>query len=66
MVQLSVLSVKDENQNGYIEIKITGMGAGEKLYRELIIDGKSKKTEHPLIPLIFKADDKKIKSEKLN
>lgn len=63
MIQLSGFSVKDQNNIGDIEIKITGIRAGEKLYEELLIDGKSKKTEHPLI---FMADEKKIEFEKLN
>ena len=49
-VVLSGLSIKDiANPNGDIEISITGLRPGEKLYEELIIDGESKSTIHPLI-----------------
>ncbi len=53
MILLSGLSIKDDNNsNGDIEIKITGMRPGEKLYEELLIDASSEKTKHNLI---FKA-----------
>ena len=60
MIILSGLSIKnEENPNGDIEIKITGIRAGEKLYEELLIDDVSEKTMHPLI---FKSNEK-IKRE---
>ena len=37
------------NPNGDIEIKITGLRPGEKLYEELLIDAEAEKTDHPLI-----------------
>ena len=50
MIRLSGFSVKDkENPNGDIEIVVTGLRQGEKLYEELLIDAESQGTEHPLI-----------------
>tara|TARA_Y100001968_G_C19450482_1_gene768208 strand:- start:3517 stop:5448 length:1932 start_codon:yes stop_codon:yes gene_type:complete len=66
MVRLSGLSIKDEkNPDGDIEIVITGLRPGEKLYEELLITGSSVKTLHPLI---YKAneDDECISSDQLN
>ncbi len=52
MILLSGLEVKDDNNpNGDIEIITTGLRPGEKLYEELLIDGKSKPTSNPLIYL---------------
>ena len=50
MIELSGLSVKDEeNPEGDIEIRITGLREGEKLYEELLIDAKTLPTPHPKI-----------------
>jgi len=50
MVKLSGLSVKDsKNLEGDIEIKITGLRPGEKLYEELLIGDNPKKTYHEKI-----------------
>jgi FlaA1/EpsC-like NDP-sugar epimerase len=50
MVELSGLSVRDEaNPNGDIEIKITGLRTGEKLYEELLIGKNPMPTAHPRI-----------------
>jgi len=50
MIELSGLSVKDEeNPEGDIEIQITGLREGEKLYEELLIDAKTLPTPHPKI-----------------
>ena len=50
MVLLSGLSIKDKsNPDGDIEIITTGLRPGEKLYEELLIEGESIKTNHPLI-----------------
>ena len=58
MIHMSGLTVKnDDNPNGDIEIIITGLRKGEKMYEELLIDSKSIKTEHPLI---FKANERII------
>ena len=63
MIRLSGLSLKDSfNPDGDIEIKITGLRPGEKLYEELLIDAESKPTKHPLI---FKAVENFIPYENL-
>tara|TARA_B100001057_G_scaffold400746_1_gene412037 strand:- start:1676 stop:3607 length:1932 start_codon:yes stop_codon:yes gene_type:complete len=50
MISLSGLELKDNrNPNGDIEIKITGLKPGEKLYEELLIGNDPEKTEHPKI-----------------
>ena len=50
MVKLSGFSIRDQdNPEGDIEILTTGLRPGEKLFEELIIDGESVKTIHPLI-----------------
>ena len=50
LIKLSGLQLKDNsNPNGDIEIKITGLRPGEKLFEELLIDAEAEKTDHPLI-----------------
>lgn len=50
MIELSGLTVKDEqNPDGDIEIKITGLRPGEKLYEELLIGDNPKPTSHSRI-----------------
>ena len=50
MIQLSGLQVKDEfHPEGDIEIKYTGLRAGEKLYEELLIGDNVSETDNPLI-----------------
>ena len=60
MIKLSGLTVKDSNNlDGDIEVKITGLRPGEKMYEELLIGDNPKKTFHkkiqkaqdPFIPL---------------
>jgi FlaA1/EpsC-like NDP-sugar epimerase len=60
VIKLSGLSIKDDkNLEGDIEIKITGLRPGEKLYEELLIGNNPQKTFHeriqkaqdPFIPL---------------
>jgi FlaA1/EpsC-like NDP-sugar epimerase len=47
MIELSGLTVKDEqNPDGDIEIEITGLRPGEKLYEELLIGDNPKPTSH--------------------
>ena len=63
MVRLSGLNVKNiANPNGDIEIIYTGLRPGEKLYEELLIDGKSESTIHPLI---FKSKEKDFNYKEL-
>ena len=50
MVELSGLTVRDDaNPEGDIEIEITGLRPGEKLYEELLIGDDPKPTSHPRI-----------------
>jgi FlaA1/EpsC-like NDP-sugar epimerase len=50
IVELSGLTVKDEqNPEGDIEIAVTGLRPGEKLYEELLIGDNPKPTVHPRI-----------------
>ncbi len=50
MVELSGLALKDEvNPNGDIEIAVTGLRPGEKLYEELLIGDNPLPTSHPRI-----------------
>ena len=45
MISLSGLKLKDKkNESGDIEIKFLGLKGGEKLYEELLINGRSKPT----------------------
>ena len=50
MIQLSGLELLDkDNPDGDIAIEFTGLRPGEKLYEELLIDGKFSETENKLI-----------------
>lgn len=50
MIELSGLIVRDEqNPDGDIEIEITGLRPGEKLYEELLIGNNPQSTLHPRI-----------------
>ncbi|ANM07869.1 polysaccharide biosynthesis protein [Rhizobium phaseoli] len=50
MVELSGLAVRDEdNPEGDIELSVTGLRPGEKLYEELLIGDNPETTEHPRI-----------------
>jgi FlaA1/EpsC-like NDP-sugar epimerase len=63
MIKLSGLSIKDEeNLDGDIEIKITGLRPGEKLYEELLLGDNPQKTFHEKIQ---KAQDPFISFSKL-
>jgi FlaA1/EpsC-like NDP-sugar epimerase len=63
MIKLSGFSIKDDkNLDGDIEIKITGLRSGEKLYEELLIGNNPQKTYHEKIK---KAQDPFISFDKL-
>jgi len=50
MIQLAGLSVRDErNPGGDVELKITGLRPGEKLYEELLIGDNPEATAHERI-----------------
>ncbi len=50
MIELSGLSLKSPtNERGDIEIKITGLRPGEKLYEELLLSKSPSETKHPKI-----------------
>jgi FlaA1/EpsC-like NDP-sugar epimerase len=63
MIKLSGLSIKDNNNlGGDIEVKITGLRPGEKLYEELLLGDNPQKTYHEKIQ---KAQDPFINFDKL-
>jgi len=63
MIHLSGLSVRnDDNPEGDIEISITGLRPGEKLFEELVIGNNVAKTEHPMI---FKAQEDSLSWQEL-
>lgn len=63
MIELSGYRVKDEmHPDGDIEIQVTGLRPGEKLYEELLIRDNPMKTEHPRI---FRAKEVSIPAEDL-
>jgi FlaA1/EpsC-like NDP-sugar epimerase len=50
MIELSGLTIKTEDEPfGDIEIQITGLRPGEKLFEELLIGNDPQRTEHPRI-----------------
>jgi FlaA1/EpsC-like NDP-sugar epimerase len=63
IAELSGRTIRNEdNPHGDIEIKITGLRPGEKLYEELLIGGNPETTQHPRI---LKAHEKYIPLEQL-
>jgi FlaA1/EpsC-like NDP-sugar epimerase len=58
MINLSGLKVQNKDHpDGDIEIEYSGLRPGEKLYEELLVDGKSTSTENKLI---MRAEEKTI------
>ena len=43
------LTGEDSSEDGDIEIRVTGLRPGEKLYEELLVNNQSLKTVHPRI-----------------
>ena len=71
MVYLSGLMVKDElHPHGDIEIEVTGLRPGEKLYEELLIGDNPQPTDHPKIMKAYEEflpwAELQIELEKLN
>lgn len=71
MVYLSGLLIKDDaHPHGDIEIKVTGLRPGEKLYEELLIGDNPQATAHPKIMKAHEEflswDDLRQELEKLN
>ena len=64
MIELSGLSVKNSSSNkGEIEIVITGLRPGEKLYEELLLSDSPSDTLHPKI---YKSNEPFFEIDKLN
>jgi FlaA1/EpsC-like NDP-sugar epimerase len=64
MIRLSGMEVKDsDHPDGDIEIIITGLRFGEKLYEELLLGSESKTTEHERI---FQAQEEGLSWSKMS
>ena len=64
MIEATGMTVKENDfPCGDIEIKITGLRVGEKLYEELLTGGNAKKTQHNRI---LEADEISMSEEGLN
>jgi FlaA1/EpsC-like NDP-sugar epimerase len=63
MIRLSGLEVRDETHpDGDIEIQITGLRPGEKLYEELLIGDNVTETSHPAI---MRAEEESLAWDKI-
>ena len=65
MIKLSGNNIKNDDEEGGIEIIYTGLRPGEKLYEELLVDKASKETTHEKIffdPVIDSIELKEIDS----
>jgi FlaA1/EpsC-like NDP-sugar epimerase len=63
MIEFSGQTVQDElNLRGTVEIRVTGLRPGEKLYEELLIGGDPEATAHPKI---LKAQESSMKRDAL-
>ena len=65
LIRLSGKSVKQDSESedtGAIEIRITGLRPGEKLYEELLVDANAQPTEHSKI---MKAREQHLTQERL-
>ncbi|GAB2518414.1 polysaccharide biosynthesis protein [Microbulbifer agarilyticus] len=63
LIQIMGHTVRDEaNPDGDIEIQITGLRPGEKLYEELLLGDKVAGTDHPMI---MRAEEERLPSEEL-
>ena len=63
LIQIMGHTVRDEaNPDGDIEIQISGLRPGEKLYEELLLGDKVAGTDHPMI---MRAEEERLPSERL-
>ncbi|MFI2810758.1 MULTISPECIES: polysaccharide biosynthesis protein [Microbulbifer] len=63
LIQIMGHTVRDEeNTEGDIEIQITGLRPGEKLYEELLLGDSVSGTDHPMI---MRAEEERLDSEQL-
>jgi len=63
LIQIMGHSVRDEeNPDGDIEIQVTGLRPGEKLYEELLLGDNVSGTDHPMI---MRAEEERLTSERL-
>ncbi|MCX2832051.1 polysaccharide biosynthesis protein [Microbulbifer thermotolerans] len=63
LIQIMGHTVRDEeNPDGDIEIQITGLRPGEKLYEELLLGDNVSGTDHPMI---MRAEEERLSSDRL-
>ncbi|KUJ84469.1 MULTISPECIES: nucleoside-diphosphate sugar epimerase/dehydratase [Microbulbifer] len=63
LIQIMGHTVRDEeNPEGDIEIQVTGLRPGEKLYEELLLGDSVAGTDHPMI---MRAEEERLTSERL-